>query len=52
MTFARTVFIIAYFIDQIGHPNKMFRFPSLSTRKVGSVGRIKKKNQNQKIISK
>ena len=35
----------------LGHPNKMFRFPSPSTRKVGSVGRIKKKSKNNfKVI--
>ena len=30
------------FSSNQGHPNKMFRFPSSSTRKVGSVGRTKK----------
>ena len=35
-------FIVLPVFD-IGHPNKMFRFPSPYTRKVGSVGRIKKK---------
>ena len=36
------------FLHQVslGHPNEMFRFPSSSTRKVGSVGRIKKKSKN------
>ena len=38
------------FILFSGHPNEMFRFPSPSTRNVGSVGRIKK--GNQKLISK
>ena len=31
----------------LGHPNKIFRFPSPSTRKVGLVGRIKKNNQKK-----
>ena len=30
-------------VRYLGHPNKMFRFPSPSTRKVGSVGRSDKK---------
>ena len=47
----RLPFSWVFFFFQLGYPNKMFRFPSPSTRKVGSVGRIKK-NRNQKIISK
>ena len=35
---------------RLGHPNKMFHFPSPSTQKVGSVGQIKKKLKNNLIF--
>ena len=38
-------------ISDLGHPNKMFCFPSPSTRMVESVGWIKKKSKNNfKVI--
>ena len=44
---ATTPLFISIF-PSLGHPNKMFRFPSPSTRKVGSVGQLDAK----KIIKK
>ena len=45
-------FRFPFSIFLFGHPNKMFCFPSPSTRKVGSVGRSDEKINNQKIILK